>query len=251
MVDVRLVAVVLGFLPFLAVLLYVLERTLAGRRDVAWGVLAGLVAFLGIGHAMADLLFSEPFLAEVGGGVLSLFVLVTGLLFGMRTSWQIVVRPERWRWSAPTALVWGAAVYFALHSLGDGLALGGAFVGPSPFVEVDALTMTATIVHRFAEGGLVVLPALAAGWSVRKSLGPLFLGLLVIPGAALMAVIGGPLSLEGLGVRAFVGGAEAGFALVLLLGAILPQAAASHRARWIAWAGAAFLVIALVHGIVE
>jgi len=256
MADASVVAAVLGFLPFLAVLLYAIERFISERREESWGVLVGLVAFLAVGHAMAEVLFANPLLSAQAGEVFALFVLVAGLLIGMRISWQLVGHPERWRMSVPTSLAWAGAGFLALHSLGDGLLLGGAFVAPTPEVRVDGLTITATIVHRLAEGSLVVLPALAAGWSLRKSLGALFLGLFLVPGAALTAAILQPPGSAtafalALAVRSVVAASEAGFGLLLLLGGLVPQAVASHRTRWIGWAGIAFIAIAVVHGIVE
>ncbi|MGQ0797512.1 MAG: hypothetical protein ACT4OI_06600 [Methanobacteriota archaeon] len=256
MADVRAVAAVLALLPFLAILLYAIERFLAERREETWGVLVGLVAFLAVGHAMAEVLFAHPFLSIYAGEVFALFVLVAGLLIGMRLSWQLVGHPERWRMSVPTSLAWAGAGFLALHSLGDGLALGEAFVALTPEVRADGLAIAATIVHRFAEGSLVVLPALAAGWRLRKSLGALFLGLFLLPGAAVTAAIlqppgGADAAALALAIRSVVAAAEAGFGLLLLLGGLAPQAAASHRTRWVGWAGIAFIAIAVVHGIVE
>jgi len=256
MADVRAIAGVLALLPFLAILLYAFERPIRERREETWGILVGLVAFLAVGHAMAEALFMQPLLSAYTGEVFALFVLLAGLLLGMRTSWQLVGHPERWRMSVLTALAWAGAGFLALHSLGDGLLLGEAFVAPTPEVAVDGLTITATIVHRFAEGGLVVLPALAAGWSLRRSFGALALGLFLLPGAALTSAIlqgasgAGPFALE-LAIRSVVAAAEAGFGLLFLLAGLVPQAAASHRTRWILWAGTAFAVIALVHALVE
>lgn len=256
MADVRVVAVALAFLPFLALFLYAAGRALERYRDASWGVVGGLVAFLAVSHAMAQVLFGHPLLSALTGEVFALFVLVAGLLIGMRISWQLVGHPERWRMSVPTSLAWACAGFLALHSLADGLLLGEAFVAPTAEVSADGLTIAATIVHRFAEGGLVVLPALAAGWSLRKSLGALFLGLFLVPGAAITAAILQPPGSAdafafALAVRSVVAAAEAGFGLLLLLGGLVPQAVASHRTRWIGWAGIAFIAIAVVHGIVE
>lgn len=257
MADVGTVVVVLGLLPFLALLLYGARRALEAHRDVAWGVLAGLLAFLAIGHGMAALLVGHPLLSGTAGEGVALIVLAGGLGFGLWASWEIIIRPVPRPGPFVAGLAWASAAYLGLHSLSDGLLLGEALVAADPEISIDAVTIGATVVHRIAEGALVVIPALAAAWRVGRSLSLLSLGLFVVPGAALMAAIlqlplsGMTVSAIAFGVRSFLPAIEAGFGLVLLMGGFLPQALASNRTRWIAAAALAFLAIAFVHGLVE
>src|SRR3989442_8823630 len=81
-------------------------------------------------------------------------------------------------------ILWLAVAIVGLHRFGDGLVLGQAFVGiVAPNIPVDGLTVSATVAHRFAEGSLVVVPALWAGWKARPTFALLLVSRLGVPAA--------------------------------------------------------------------
>src|SRR5439155_19999466 len=98
----------------------------------------------------------------------------------------------------PARIVWATAAFVALHSFGDGLVLGRDFVGASfPVVRIDALTVSGTVVHRFVEGALLLVPAFAARWSLRTSFALLFVPLVSLPAAFVPGVAFDAMGLAG------------------------------------------------------
>lgn len=256
MLDARLVVAVLGLLPFLGILWHAVRRTVVRERDLVWGGLAGLVAFLGLGHAMAILLETHPVLSGTAGEALALALLVLSVAGGLAAGLWILQRTPTARISRLAWIAWASVAYLAIHSTADGFLFGGALVPRPPGVPegipVDGLAIAATVAHRAAEGSLVVLPALFASWRPAKAVGLLSVGLLTIPAAFLSAQL--------LAVSALVpylvllsafAGLEAGLAVGLVFGAFVPQASEVPRARWVVAAAAVFLLVLLLHGIVE
>lgn len=252
MADLALLAWGIGVLPVASILLYVVRPTIVNHRPAAWGALAGVIAFLGLSHAMAAVLVNHSLFADAG--VMSLLALA-GFLVGGGISWVLletsVLRSEQVR------IVAAAAVFLALHSAGDGLVLGSAFAGGLvPLIQVDAVTVGATTVHRFVEGALVVVPAIAAAWKPRSTLLPLLGSLALIPAAYVPAWIFG-IAAPGdrgttvLSVSTFVAAVEVTFGLVLLARAFLPVAAEGRGGRWLLWIVVGFVGISLVHFLVE
>src|SRR5881409_1078723 len=219
MTDLAVLAIGLGVIPLAATLLYSFRGFVLTRREAVWGFLAGVLAFLALGHAMAG-------------------VLVNKSLFG------------------DTAIAIAVA-FLGLHSLGDGLVLGRDFVGGVvPSVQVDGLTVGATVAHRFVEGCLVVVPAIWGAWKAR----PAFALLLVsfasvlaayIPGAVFSAYGSSLRSLVQVAVPTFVAAIEASLGLLLLVRGFLPIAAADRGNRWPWWTALGFIAISLVHFFVE
>ena len=254
MSDLWIITVGFGVMPFAALLLYAVRGIEPGRRGMAWGLLAGVIAFLALSHAMAFVLVDHPLLALLADDVSSGLVAVVGLAIGTGVGWALfegpLIRMENER------ILWAAVAFLALHSFGDGLVIGVGFVGVAgPEYRIDALATVATVVHRFAEGALVVLPALAARWRPRLAFGLLFAGLLTVPGAyvppALFDPIAGTGALASLAVPMLFGAIEAGLGFILLVRGFLPMAASAGGPRWLAWSTVGFIGISIIHFIVE
>lgn len=254
MVDPAVLAIGFGLMPLLALLLYPLRAWLLAHEELAWGALVGVVAFLGLAHASADVLTTIPFLRIEVSPVAAAGLLVIGVLAGMAVG-QLLLNRRR---ETPPALVGAVAVaglvYLVAHSLSDGLVLGSAYAGPLPLGwPVDTVDTLATIVHRFAEGALVGVPALMLSWRAPKTLAFLFAGLATVPAVYIAMGLG-------LGVAAgvayatiavFLSSFEAGLALLLLGSGYFPVLAGAKGRMWPWAAGAAFLVLFLVHLVVE
>ncbi len=249
MTDLAVLALGFGVIPLAAIILYSVAGLVTRHRQAMWGVLAGVLAFLGLSHAMTTVLLNHiPFEYDV----LSTVVPMLGLGLGAIAAWAVLEGP--FIRTEPNRVLCAAVVFVSLHSFGDGLVLGAPFTGPFfPILRVDPLTVSATVVHRFIEGSLIVVPALAASWRPRLTFPLLFVSLASIPAAYLPSwifdVYGvAPGALE---IPTFLAAMEAGFALLLLLRAFVPLASTERGARWLAWTAVGFLGITLVHMFVE
>jgi len=251
--DLSVLAAGFGLIPLSAILLYSFAGHVARHHEAVWGLLAGIVAFLGLSHAMTAVLLNhaalrfDPALATVLPSV--------GLVVGAGIAWLLLeasfIRTE------PNRIVATAVVFLGLHSFSDGLVLGAGFIpGLVPSVRIDAVTVGATIIHRFAEGCLVIIPALAASWRPRAAFVVLFASLFAIPAAYVPSWIFNiatePARAEvQLAVPTFLSAVEATLALWLLARAFLPIAAAGRGSRWPVWTAIGFIAISLVHFFVE
>ncbi len=252
MTDLAVLALGFGVMPFAAILLYSFRDDIAARREVMWGFLAGAVAFLGLSHAMAVVLVNHSlFLDEATATFLS----VLGLAVGGGLAWWLLVRSRVL--TEPVRALLAAVVFVALHSFGDGLVLGRDFVGGLvPTLSVDGVTVSATVVHRFIEGALLVVPALAASWRPRSTFVLLSASLVSIPAAYVPSWIFDAYgftptrSVMVTAIPTFVAAAEGSFALILLMRAFLP-AAVGPGTRWIAWTAIGFIAISAIHFLVE
>src|SRR2546423_3824947 len=254
MPDLAVPAAGFGAIPLTSILLYSLREWFDRHRDVLWGGLAGVVAFLGLSHAMAFVLEGKPFLFAGNDSAVAASFLFTGLVVGGLLGWALfegpLIRTE------PVRIVWATAAFIALHSFGDGLVLGRDFVGASfPVVRIDSLTVSATVVHRFIEGALLLVPAFAARWSLRASFALLFVPLVSIPAAFVPGVAFDAMGLAGgsatLALATFLAATEASVALMLLVRGFLPIASADRGSRWIVSVLIGFVGISLVHFLVE
>src|SRR6266566_5255263 len=255
MTDLAVLAAGFGAVPLTSILLYSFRVWLDGHRDVVWGGLAGVVAFLGLSHAMAFVLEGKPFLSAGNGlGATTLF-LVLGFGSGGLFGWVLFEGPFIGMES--TRIVWATAAFLALHSVGDGLVLGRDFVGGAvPIVRIDPLAVAATVVHRFVEGALVLIPAVAARWRLRPSFLLLFVSLVTIPAAFVPGLFADSLGLANgsstmVALSTFLAASEASLALLLLMRGFLPVAGSDRGTRWIAAVMIGFVGISLVHFLVE
>src|SRR2546427_12187101 len=140
MTDLAVLAIGFGIIPLAAILLYSFRGFGPGRREAGWGSLAGVVAFLALGHAMAAVLVNKPLF---GDAPLAIAVAVVGLAVGAGIARLLMegpfIRMEGSR------ILWLAVAFVGLHRFGDWLVLGQAFVGiVVPTVPGDRLTPRAT-----------------------------------------------------------------------------------------------------------
>jgi len=256
MTDLAVLAVGFGVLPVAAVLLAMFRGWIGSHPEATWGGLAGVLAFLGLSHAMALVLEDKPFLFGGTNELATAAFLVTGLGLGGVVAWFLfegpVVRTE------PSKIAWVAVAFLALHSFGDGLLLGKDFVGVAliPAVRIDSVTISATVVHRFLEGSIVMVPALAAAWKPRSSALVLLVCLVSIPAAYVPGWLAASLGLVAgtgatMALSSFLAAAEGTFVLLMIIRGFLPIAGADRGTRWIAWTAIGFIGISLVHFLVE
>jgi len=252
MTDLAVLAIGFGVIPLAAILLYSFSGFVFERKAAAWGFLAGVVAFLALAHAMAAVLVNKPLF---GDAPLAIAVAVVGLVVGAGVAWSLMEGP--FIRTEGSRILWLAVAFVGLHSFGDGLVLGQAFVGfVAPTVPVDALTVGATVAHRFVEGSLIVVPALWAGWKARPAFALLLVSLAAVPAAfipgAVFNLYGGSLrALVQVAIPTFVAAIEATVGLFLLVRGFLPIAMADRGNRWPSWTVVGFIAIALVHFFVE
>src|SRR5439155_1003246 len=165
MTDLAVLAIGLGVIPLAAILLYSFRGFVLTRREAVWGFLAGVLAFLALGHAMAAVLVNKSLFGDTAIAIAVAFV---GLAVGAGIAWLVLEGPFIQK--EPNRILWVAVAFLGLHSLGDGLVLGRDFVGGVvPSVQVDGLTVGATVAHRFVEGCLVVVPAMWGAWKARPA----------------------------------------------------------------------------------
>jgi hypothetical protein len=255
MTDLAVLAVEFGAIPLAAIALNSVRGWIAGHQDVAWGGLAGVLAFLGLSHAMAFVLESKPFLFDGESEIGSILFLATGLSVGGVLGWLLFERPIIR--TEPLRVVGAATAFLALHSVGDGLVLGRGFVGSIiPSVPIDSLTVSGTIVHRLLEGALVVVPAFAGSLRARSTFFLLMVSLAAIPAAFLPGLFTGAMGIVGGGaatrtLSTFLASMEATLALFLIVRGFLPVLIPGSGPRWVVSVIAGFVGISVVHFLVE
>lgn len=251
--DLWLLAVGFGIMPMAALLLLSTAETVRARQALVWGVLVGIVAFLGLAHTSAAIL--DLHAHYVAGPAAAAAAMATGMAIGLVLGWMLLARGEAA--GTPSSIAWAMVVFLALHSFGDGLVLGEPFAGPLPLGwTLTPLNVSATFVHRFAEGTLLIVPALGAAWKPTKSFGLLLVGLLTVPAAFVPVALYAPgvtmnaITLDQT-IGMFVSSVETGFAILLILLGLLPRVGIQKDMRWSLAAGLAFLGMLLVHFAVE
>lgn len=256
MADLWLLALGFGVLPFSALVLLAAPAALRRHEPLVWGVLIGVVAFLGLAHAGAALLQGNAYLRYEASPEISAATAAGGVLLGTALGWTVLGR----RAGSPATLrsiAVAAAIYVALHSVSDGQVLGEAYAGPlAPGYALTVVLVGGTLLHRLAEGALIAVPAVLDGWKPSRWSGLLLAGLLTLPAAYVPVVLlGGAPTASAValdqGVSVFVAGLEAGFAGILLLLGLVPRVAGAQDRRWAMWAGLAFTVMLLIHFLVE
>ena len=252
MTDLAVLAIGLGVIPLAAILLYSFRGFVLTRREVVWGFLAGVLGFLALGHAMAAVLVNKSLF---GDPAIAIAVAFVGLAVGAGIAWSLLEGP--FIRTEPDRLIWVAVAFLALHSFGDGLVLGRDFVGGIvPSIQLDGLTVSATVAHRFVEGCLVVVPAIWGAWKARPAFALLLVSFAAVLGAYVPGVVfnayGGSLrSLVQVAIPTFLAAIEATLGLLLLVRGFLPIAAADRGSRWPWWTALGFIAIALGHFFVE
>lgn len=253
--DPTAVAIGFGLMPIAALALYLVAPRLFRQEGLAWGVLAGILAFLGLAHASATALVAIPGLRLAWGDVAADAALLGGLAIGIGAGWLLLGRREPSRPSALAGLAIAGFAFLALHSFNDGLVLGAAFAGPLPMGwPLTAATVGGTLVHRLLEGALLVVPALLLSWKVPKTLTLLLAGLATLPAAYISVGLGSGSRSELFlysGLSTFLASLEVGFAIVVLTAGYAAQALVSRDRRWVLAAGLAFLLAFAIHLIVE
>lgn len=253
--DLWLLALAFGLLPLCALLFVAAPSVLRAHEGAVWGLLIGVVGFLGFAHAGATLLEGNAFLRAEASPELSAATAAGGVLLGTAMGWMILGHPGRK--ASSLALATAAATYVALHSVGDGLVLGGAYAGPlAPGYSLTAVLVGGTVLHRFAEGSLIAVPALLASAKPARWAPLLLAGLVTIPAAFVpVAILAGSPTPSAYAldqaVTVFVAGAEAGFAGLLVFAGLVPRVAGSKDLRWAVCAGIAFTAMLLIHVLVE
>ena len=191
----------------------------------------------------------------VFGEAATTFFLFMGLGIGAVLGWFIFEGPLIP--TEPSRIVWAAAAFVALHSLGDGLILGRDFVGALvPTVRIDGLTVSATVIHRLAEGAIILVPAFAASWKPRSSFLVLLAAAVSVPAAYVPGFLFQTLPLVDAAVTSiatstFLAAIEASFGLLLLVRGFLPIAMIDRGSRWLVWMALGFVGMTLVHFFVE
>ena len=253
MTDLAVLAFGVGVMPLAAILLYAFPALVLRHREASWGILAGVVGFLGLSHAMALVLLNHSLL---GDPALATLLSVSGMAVGAGVGWILLEGP--YIRTESNRILAAVVAFLGLHSFSDGLVLGAAYVGGfTPSVPLDAVTVSATAVHRFVEGTIVVIPALAAAWKPRLAFVLLFASLFSVVSAYLpiwIADVYGftPIrSVIALSISTFASAAEATLALLLVARAFLPLASMDRGTRWVVWTALGFIGISVVHFLIE
>src|SRR2546427_13177350 len=93
MTDLAVPAAGFAATPLASILLYSFREWFDAHRDVVWGGLAGVIAFLGLSHAMAFVLEGKPFLSAGGGAGAATGFLLVGLRRGGLVGWVLFGGP--------------------------------------------------------------------------------------------------------------------------------------------------------------
>jgi len=252
--DVWLVALGFSLMPTGGLLLYTAGAEIRDRESTALAALVGVVLFLGIAHAGADVLVGNAFLKYEVTPMLSAATAAGGALTGLGVAALLWFR----RGARPSGLVTLSVAYFALHTVADGLVLGEGFAGPFPTaVPLTPAVVVGTLAHRFAEGALIVVPAILVGWKPQKVLGLLSIGLLAVPAAYLpIGLFASPGSVSAAAaaweaIKVFAAAAEVGFAVPLIVVGLLPRILPTRSFQPAAWVFIGFLAMLLIHFTVE
>src|SRR5713226_8670519 len=113
MTDVWLLALGFGLMPMIGLSLYNAGTAIRGRESTALAALVGVVLFLGIAHAGADVLVGNAYLKYEATPVLSGATAAGGALTGLGAAAFLWVR-----WGTRVSGLLTLSVgYFALHTI--------------------------------------------------------------------------------------------------------------------------------------
>src|SRR5256885_1177318 len=150
MTDLAVPAAGFGAIPLASILLYSFREWFDAHRDVVWGGLAGVVAFLGLSHAMAFVLEGKPFLSAASGTAVATVFLLVGLGLGALIGWFLFEGPFIGMESA--RIVWAAAASLALLLLLRGfLPMAGSDRGTRWLAAVLIGFIGISVVHFLVE----------------------------------------------------------------------------------------------------
>src|SRR5438046_5760207 len=93
MTDLAVLAAGFGAIPLASLLLCWFRAWLDAHREVVWGGCAGVIAFLGLSHAMAFVLEGKPFLFAGNDSLGAASFLFTGLVVGGLLGWFLFESP--------------------------------------------------------------------------------------------------------------------------------------------------------------
>src|SRR5438445_13621793 len=116
MTDLAVLAIGLGVIPLAAILLYSLRGFVLAHREAIWGFLAGVLAFLALGHAMAAVLVNKSLFGDTAIAIAVAFV---GLAVGAGIAWSLLVGPIIRR--EPNLIRWVYVAIIEHYSLGTGI----------------------------------------------------------------------------------------------------------------------------------
>ena len=255
MTDLAVLAVGFGVVPLASILLLSFRDWIAAHRPAVWGTAAGIIAFLGLSHAMGFVLAGKPFLFGGESEAATVLFLLMGLGLGGSLGWFVFEGP--FPGPEPSRIVWAIAAFLALHSFGDGLVLGRGFVGGvGPILQLDAVNVSATVVHRLVEGAVLLIPTMAVGWRHRSSFLILLLSLSSIPAAYLpgfffdwRGLVDGSATTQSVSI--FLAAMEASLALAVLARGFLAGLITDRSSRWLPFVLIGFIAISVVHFLVE
>ena len=248
--DVWLIALGFALMPTGTLLLYTTRTEIRDRESTALAALSGVVLFLGIAHAGTDVLIGNVPFRILTTPALPAATAATGVLAGLGIAYLLWAR-----WGArASGLLTLSVAYFTVHAVADGFVLGDGFAGPFPTAVVFTLALVSgQLLHRFAEGALIVVPAILIGWTPRRTLALLFIGLVTVPAVYLpIALFASPPDIVLAAtvwnaVQVFAAAAEIGFAVPLLVIGLLPRVLPARGFRTAAWVAVAFLFMVLIH----
>src|SRR5256886_11972984 len=111
MTDLAVLAIGLGVIPLAAILLYSFRGFVLTRREAVWGFLAGVLAFLALGHAMAAVLVNKSLFGDTAIAIAVAFV---GLAVGAGIAWLVLEGPFIEK--EPNRILWVAVARSEEHT---------------------------------------------------------------------------------------------------------------------------------------
>src|SRR5437762_14292511 len=121
MTDLAVLAVGFGVIPLASILLLSFRDWIAAHRPAVSGASAGIIAFLGLSHAMGFVLAGKPSLLGGENETATVLFLLTGLGLGGCLGSFSIAAPSLG--PGPPRRAWATAASCALQTCGDGRGL--------------------------------------------------------------------------------------------------------------------------------